>query len=986
MNRSRFPDVVMRSAHLRGAVLMVAVMSMLAPFHTGAQISGETWGDDAIEPVEQLTAENCARFELDPDSAGPLEKVSLADWPEVETLFRGVAVIRLESAGIGDDDAPVLRVNQGPDRYTFRAPLHPSGDPEGGEVEVRFGHVAEPASEAYMDSVQWCEETVSLLIEALPAADDPERGLDAHLSQLEQLYETAVRSAGMELSEFVDLPRDEVPAEHALLYAGSRLLRDERGVHSLIRDMDEIERELVDRLLIQSVNVRESRNDLRDDEGFVPVAGTQLKLRHRAPVPRQEAEPHAPTASPGVLERLAQVLFQSAHAGSSADTALPEAVKGECRETDFDELSRLLGRQISGNAMLSGDPADFLETVTFFAGLPGLGKLGGDVIVLMSWMTRTVAEKLAYTYPDPALNRSGIQLAPQAFLEDSTEMGQVEEMRVRFHSRGWDAGPRMAELGMIVANKVGAKAMEKFVMTSRGAPDNQGYVFELLGDVYWESGLDEKSAKSVNEFLIETVLWTAEEVSGIDPDETELLQDRSLTAVEADCWEVVSEPPHWNARIDFQLRGDIEVGTRRGEFRPASVGFGDVFGTWEFEVGQHAVAAPWAGPTDQVVVFRTEAHQVEIKPLVIKWLSSRPRARPGEEVELRLRVDQAHDGTVEITDSLGQVHTRHDASEETTFSYLVPDDWDGEDPIEITALSLSTDGLRSPTHSGYAGARWASHWVLLDRARPRPVIVPAKNCLEPGSRLTLEVVDASQEDIPLEVNWSAEGGTIGPDGTLHVPMEPGELEVTATPVDSPEAATTASFEVRDCSACSWTLQIDGETHHGEEIGLVFIDRESGGIRYIVLREHNQVFDMVTGAGHGSDASYTVGSNPARIGLNPDGSYTPYRIQLSLEWSQDSLRDGLPPGVNIRGSGSGAATVKFKGRFHSPVYRVGLRSPDMLDREVREQWFANAEAGDMFWYFDREASMLECGGRARERLERHDHPTWPDHQVPLHGYK
>jgi len=1003
VNTNRFSAVLSRRAHLCG-VLMVAVVSMLATFNAGAQIGGGSWNDDA-EPIEQLTADHCARIELEPAYAGPLETVSMADWPEVETSFQGVIVVRLESPGTDDEDAPALALNRGQERYGFHVPVHPSGNPEGGDVEVRFGHVADPESDAYMDSVEWCDETASLRIEALPASDDPARGLDAHLYQLEQLYETAASSVGMELNELVDLPREEVSPEHALLYAGALMLKDERGIHSMIRGMDEEERELADRLLIQSTKVRESRDDLPNEEGFVPVAQSQPGSRHQGPAARQAAEPHARTASPGALGRLSRLLFRSAHAGNSANPAFPDSVKGKCRESDFDELSGLLGYQLSGDAMLSGDPAKFLDIVTPIAGLPGTG-LAGDGVVLLSWMTRTVAEKLAHTYPDPRLNRSEIHLDPKSFLEDSTEMGQVEEMRVRFHSRGWDAGPRMAELGMIVANKVGAKLMEEFVMTTRATSDGQGYVFELLGEVYHESGLDKETAEPVNEFLIDTVLWTAEKVSGIDPDETELFQDRSLAAVEPDCWEVVSEPPHWNAGIDFELRGAIEIGTRRGEYRPTSVGSGDLWGTWDFELGKHVIEAPWASATDHVVVFRSEALEIQVKPLMIQWVSRRQRAQAGEEVELRVRVDQAHDGTVEITDSLGQVHTRLDAGEEKTVNYRVPADWEGEEPIKITALSLSTDGLRSPTHPGYAGARSAYTWVLLDR--PRPEIVPAQRCIEPGSALPLHTFDTRHDEIPLEVDWATDGGAISPDGTLHAPLEPGKLEVTATPLDSPDAATTALFEVGDCLECGWTLQIGGETFHGETIGLMNVDHESGGVQVIMLRAPDRMdFNVITYAGQGSDANYVVRRTPPSLAVNFP------QLPVSIEWPDDDYMNALMPSVGIRGAGSGLAVVdveqppteflddghivtppaistfgpaqlSFGGTFNPPLYPVRLRSPDMLDEQVRERWFADAEAGDHYHYFDRRDTMLECGGEAREQLENNDLPVWPDHQVPLRG--
>ncbi len=943
----------------------------------GAQIAGGDGLDESLqEPVRDLNEGHCEAIEIQAAHAEPLQTLVLSQWPGQESDNWGTLVVRLETGGEQEVPAPVVLVDFFDGEARVPVPVHPTGDPQGGEVRLRFGQLIEPdwfdPDDTSLEDARWCEQHHVVTIDPLPEAD-PRFGLSARIDLLDEWYQVAAELGGTELDALLKTPREEVPREHAMLYAGATILRHPEGMNAQVAGLDKNERELVDRLLTQAALLAGERS-LPEEVDIVHRSDTAMdhtgRMAGRVSRPTRDS---AFTGS-GLVASIPDFLFSSAHAASS-ETDVP-VENGQCQEVSFDELAEKLGLQFSGRTMIAGDPGRLLDMGVLLVGVPGTG-LTGVAVSTFTWLTRTVSEYLAGAMPALESNQSEVLVSAYTMREDDVDGGMVEEVALRFESRGWDAGPRLAELAVMGVSSAVTSGLQKAI---RATPDPRSAdTSKVVGTWVFDTAEALEKAEAAKNLNIEIFVWLAETLIGFDPDESEHVRD--LLIVGADCWEARALPPDWHPTIAFEYERAVEEGYVPEQYFAAGLGTGTVQASWEFDLGEHVLQVPWQ--KESFVVPLSAKESVEVRRIRVHWTPLRERAQPGEEIALRLRIDQAHDGRVKVTDALGTLEAEVDAHEEPIVGYRVPDDWDTKEPIRILATSLSDDGLRHPDHPGYSGERTGSAWVLFER--PRPEIFPTQRCLEPGSRLTLDVVDARQVEIPLEVNWSAEGGAIGPDGTLHAPMEPGAMEVTATPVDSPEAATTASFEVGDCSACDWTLQAHGETYHGDTIALVFIDRESGGAQVIMLRGHDQVFRVHTDDGQGSDASYAVHTVPPRFDFYSD-DLTPYRTQLSLEWSRDTLRNALTPGVDIQGSGRGAVEVKFRGRFHPPVYKVSLRSPNLIDEMVRERWFTDAEAGDHFHYFDRQASMLECGGDARTYLEANDYPTWPDHQVPLHGFE
>ena len=193
---------------------------------------------------------------------------------------------------------------------------------------------------------------------------------------------------------------------------------------------------------------------------------------------------------------------------------------------------------------------------------------------------------------------------------------------------------------------------------------------------------------------------------------------------------------------------------------------------------------------------------VRVVPIRVSGPSEIEVDNPMELVDVDFTVENAHDISLELDadhgdwvegeptyldgDPLIQRHTHIAAIDEEDFPYV------------IVARSASTSGLRAN------GDPPRVHTAVV---RLRELIVTPN----PGGVLTgnqLQFTATDRNGNPVEVEWSATGGTIDANGVYTAGDTPGTYTVTAVDVNNPDRRTTVTVEVDDgtCVVGTWRLR------------------------------------------------------------------------------------------------------------------------------------------------------------------------------------
>jgi hypothetical protein len=752
------------------------------------------------EPVfQRLSAQQCAALRLASDSAGPLESVEVLGWPEVAGADWGLVVARVIPLDGGDAPEELTVIADWRTPAALFVPLHPSENPEGGRVELIIGQID------YEGERTSCEQSLTFTIEPLPAAD-PETALDAYAAFVEEALNVASEAVGISLDQLQKMDASEVPEHLVPLYFAVRMLRDEDALPAIIAEISPNERRLLDRLFTQFHRLIPSGTQFGqwDPQAHSGTGGTADDIRARAfpvpdltlvktPIRQSQGKPNSPRT--GLL--WASPLYAQRSSTPEGD-ASPQ-------EITFAELEKLLGLQLSGQAMLDG-AGTLMDGAMLVLGLPVISRYGllGQVY---AWLNKLIAEYLAHTYPSLEL-RGPISLEvthPEIWedSEDSTGFVHVKSISFRISSRGWDPGPLMRQ-GMLMGMDRGFAALAKREMR---------LVFQHLK-------LDAATLFFLDS-IVEGIVATPVIGSGVFVDLLE--RDGVLPPPEelwfpSETWLAVTRwpgGPHESVEVEFsEAITKDPSGRLKVEYMPDRFGRGAVEASWALDAYKHrisgAVAAqrmlgveaePWKPISFGVSMYEAVwVHPVEVS---LEIELERPRVEPGDLVILSVTVDADHPlGFVQ--DSRGRL-----SEEVNTFKripYRIPADGDrGE--IVFTAVSLSDRGVRNPSHPNYRGEVAAS--ATLFYGSEDVVIDSAPVCVERGESVQLWAVATAAED--RDVTWSVTEGParIDQEGVLTATGS-GTVRVRAAIRDEPEVWDEREFEAGEC-VCLFAANLSGDT-------------------------------------------------------------------------------------------------------------------------------------------------------------------------------
>ena len=881
------------------AAALVAALLLAACAPSGAEQDPQAIGSDAIaesaggrdtpREVRKLTPQVCAALDLAVSSAIPFSQVEITgldagpelDWGMLVAEVVGAADLAAPGAVSTGADAEVhLPVDTGADRALVVVPPHPSGDVDGGVLQLRLGQLdADPAEDDTAPEDLWCEQTLELTVAPLPPAA-PGTDAAALLAGLEDQLAAVAGLLDVEVAALIDADLTDLPVEVATLAVAVQLLEGPGGLRAQLAALDPAERDLADRLLSQHypghqrVPAGPDALALGQDGGShlavaAPVDGPAAQanvVRAGVNVPLAGGTDDTPAPSP-----TSAPLARPVQAGSAAAPA------AQCQDIGLDRLAVLLGRQLSGETLTSGRTGGFVDLTMSIAGMPLLNRVFG-VAALAALLTRFVGELLAGTLPATMI-AAGADATPRVLNEDDLRGGRVEELRMTFASRGFDPRPLLIQLVVTLASdRIGARlkrqlrnradysvvvaeaGSELFDLELAGvlsntldtlAPEVTAAAPELLSDDWYL------------ELLLDVLLWAV----AVEAERQVVDAPGELSAglaIAPACWEVAARELANDPLVSIVYDGAIERAGTDDTYEAAAVGVGTAEITAELPIGQHVLGFVPADVRTAVVPL-VEVVEVEVRAIDPRWLPPRVQVRAGERVVLRLEVHHADDTSVVLTEADGQLEEFAQVGSGLQWTYDVPADWDGT-PIELVATSLSDRGLRDPAHPAYGGIRRGV--VVLTPDRLPLFILPQRSCVEPTERVELRAADAALGGQEVPVVWETTAGSVSASGVL-TPPEAGEVTVTATAIDDPERTTTMTFQVGGCTACSWQAVVDGvqvpgatTRWEGERIEFLDYDWSDGSVGRIILGRDGGELPSVPSIAPAEEARFSASGGAA----------------------------------------------------------------------------------------------------------------------------
>lgn len=891
-------------------VSLVAILSLLATSCATIEnlFDGAAAADDADGP-QLLTAATCERITLTTDSAQPLERLPIDGWDlEPPTTLAGPAPVAgfhldgvdpaaegLEFRPTGDDQAPrgdaapnlgwvpVHELASGP---AFDVPVHPLGDPEGGEVEVIFGQVLDDGE------LRWCDARRTLGIQPLPDAD-PDSTITAWLDRTREDLATVLQGRGTNLDALQRLSTDEVTAEDIPLYIAAQLLRED-AVPEMVTQLDPRERELADRLFTRAAQLLDAQVMVED--GFPEADEVVL-----ASVSASE--------STGVAPRTTNAPSDIAQVGASADVEreavlpaaftrvdLPGAAPDQaalqlasdsedaaCEAVTAPELESLLGEQFSGHALTNGGPETLTDLTMFVGGLPVVGGVAMPA-GYAAWIAKAVGEYLTHMRP-AQLDRSRLLVNTDELYEDDEDRGVVQGLELGFSSNGWDAGPLITDLAMMAGGQAATARLQRYLRQQRAMnprPGERGTT-EFWGETVWiDMDVLDASIRSV-ERVAEIDMWVLGELVGRLADSTGA--NRAWARFQPRCWNL-DAPADSLDGVEVEYHGAIEEGGTPLRFRPFDLGTGEVTTDVDLAVGEQVLGFVSQDVRDMEVTFGL-SRAVEVLPLEVRWTPGIARAEPGDVVAFDLEVFNARDGRVDVYDDLDVLDLRAlDASGGTTVGYPVPSDWNGSSPIALEAMSISETGLRALDHPNERGPLSGSAFILPGDF-PALFIRPGVTCLDTGEAVRFAAKDQPLFGDDVAVVWDADRGAIEPDGRFTAPDDAGPVTVRATAVEDQDITAAVTFDVGACDECRFEIRIDGLLegqdaltwsssderfrirHEGSfphewrsGVDLAGVDWETGSFERLTVQSQFLNLEVVDVAGDGLPASFDVVSGAA----------------------------------------------------------------------------------------------------------------------------
>ena len=945
---------------------LAIILSLLATSCAAIEdLLGDTADASAAEEPELLTADACDRITLTTDRAQPFERLAIDGWAmEPPTELAGPApVIGFHLDGVdpiaeglefrevdGEDRDPNATPNLGwvhvhepPTGPALDVPVHPLGDPDGGEVEVVFGQVLDDGE------FRWCDERRALTIEPLPDAD-PAAGVTAWLDRTRETLATVLAQHGTSLDTLQQLSTDEVTDEEAPLYLAAQLLRED-AVPEMVAQLDAGERELVDRMFTradQLMDVEVAADGLAgpDDVTFAaststaPVTPTDVTVSPPAAAQLQLASLGAPSPSDGVWSPSGDATLQLASDGAA------------CEEVTSTELETLMGRQFSGHTLRTGGPEALIDGTMFVSGLPFIGSATAAA-GYTAWLTKVVGEVLAHTLPS-RLEHSRLLVNTDELYEDDEDRGQVERVELRLSSDGWDPGPVVADLATMVSGQLATPGLQRYLRRDRRQNPRPGEpgTIQLKGETYWWDFDVMEETLSRAEAVAEIDLWVVSELMRRLIDAKEI--DEGWYEFDPECWELDAPADEVEA-LDVDFRGAVEEGDEPLSFRPFDLGEGEIDAEINLAIGEHVLGLVSQDVRDMELTFAFP-RTVEVLPLQVRWTPRITRAEPGDVVTFDLEVSNARDGRVDVFDDLdvldvGQV----DASGGTTIGYPVPTDWDESNPIQLEAMSISETGLRALDHPNQRGPITGSAFILPDSFPPL-FIRPGVTCVDTGETWRFTAEDQPLFGNEVAVEWQADRGTIEPDGRFTAPDDAGPVTVRATALEDDDLTAELTFDVGSCDRCDYEIRIEGLLEGqdgvvlipddidraGRGITLGGVDWDTGTFERVVIGDDRLVLEVPDGASGELPGSFDVLQVTQDVTMyeyipaSDDGDPIPYPELWSGGDGPGAVgapvQDWDPPSVSAQVQASG---VPVDEDDPSLTYRMEIQGPLLVGREITD---------------------------------------------------
>jgi len=460
--------------------------------------------------------------------------------------------------------------------------------------------------------------------------------------------------------------------------------------------------------------------------------------------------------------------------------------------------------------------------------VPGLGNFVGAVQTIYATMDLWFNAD-AGRYPT-FFSAIEADVSVDEFSEDFIEPGSVTSVSLTAGSTGFDAAKEFSQIASAATNAVAGSITGK-------AKEGVGQL-DGLGEASVAAGSklrDSVSGKIIAELSKEYLQWCADSWTVSDAADSNWVEISPVIGrISVDQIPLQFEP--------LELGDDfLRVRARGDKFSGASISTNVPVSTKQLQV----VATP---------------ETVRVK-------------RAGDTVQITAELRYADTTTLFWDPGAGEWDdgTALTTNEPTTRPLKTPTSTDAY-PFIVTIESLSETGLRATATD----------------VRVDTVVVELEDLIvepDPGRvkvREQLPFTATDQDGNPVEVRWTATGGSIDGNGVYTAGDRPGTYEVTATAVDDPSRTTTVTVEVveAECVEGVW-----------------------------VLRSQEFLDQIVGQMGQGATAAYRSGEY--RIELRGDGGYTGYRNQWSFdititegtitvtidstdpgEWSVDAAQENL----------------------------------------------------------------------------------------------
>lgn len=680
-------------------------------------------------------------------------------------------------------------------------PLPPSGDPAGGPVVIRFGQWQD-------DAIHWCENTYPMIMAGLIASTSSGQ-LATELGLLRELLDDLLEDLGWTGETLAAADPASLDGPALILWGPARLAFGTDGIEPLWAGLPPEDQDLADALVEASQQGRSPQPETLGDWPDPPPPAPEGPFDPPDDGPDWPGWPEPDDGAPPEGDRPGNEPpgngdDQGADEGSGPEGGdpqdapeSPEASPSECHEIDIPTLGFKMGRQVSGTAMQSGAGAQTLAAGQTIGSLPVVSRVGMPT-ALLAWAVNFASQYQQHTQPS-IFEDVWIEHSPQHLNEDDVDGGHVTEVGLRFSSQGFDMGPLIADLAVMAAGE----AFGRSVGAASAAHSQQVAAAQMARGVERAAAMPMSAAQSA--LLGELAGWaySLELAGAIDASG----MAEGVFTVEPECWnarEPVGDPLEEHLRLHFTRA--IQPGNEANHFVASSTGSGRIDARIDVPVGQGIVGSQLSASARNASHTFGVNEPVEVRSLTVSLTPGRADVRPGQAVDLTLRLSGANDQRVEITDSLDELRFTLDNVDEDTLRYVVPDDHPEGQTIVIQARSLAETGLRQPGHPRYRGALTAESRLRIEPERL--YLDPPKTCVRPREEVRYQALDDPLTGNPVDVDWTVSDGRIDNQGRFRAPSGEGRVVLTATARHRSDLTASWGIDIDDCRI-SWQATLSG---------------------------------------------------------------------------------------------------------------------------------------------------------------------------------